>query len=342
MNAHIALVARGLAAVRIHSAMSYSWFGQRNPQLPKRVRLAISPADAREYLLYALQQQLYHHFYCPGSAVPATVADFDGRRALARTEFVGELSAANAGTGSSDRGWWVHAVDGDLIVVERQGLRLWLDLDQLCETGGNEPEPGSLVSIRLPKELLKRSPGFYLSLGNEGLAPRRTDPLVRLYWNVVADAAPRLVASMTVQLNRAHIPFRLKVIDDPDGYSRCDAAVLYVPKRCYAAVVDVATDVSRGLRASLLAGTPAFTKPLAPGVALAEDPGTGDSFGMHRCRLFAEGIVRAYEEKRRSPTARLGSVIDSFAAAGINCDEPFLNPGSTDTYPVFDGEALTR
>jgi HopA1 effector protein family len=335
MTDYLATTAAGVAAVWVHSATSYSWFGQRNPPLPKAIRAVIDEEAAREYLLHGLHRQLYHYFYCTGAAVPARNPDVGGQRSSMSSAFIAELSAANAGSGTREAGWRVHAIDQDRIVVERNGLRLWMKTDQVCLTNGSRPEVGVPVSIRLPNELLKRSPGYYFALGNEETEPRGTDPVIRLYWNLVANAAPQLIMSATTRLNAAHIPFRLKVINDPQRYARCDAGVLYVSKRWYPRVAEIVAEIHRELGAGLLDGTPSFTKPLARGLALAEDPGTGDSFGMHRCRLLAEAIMNAHDEGRRSEKARLESVIASFIMAGISCEQPFLNPGSTDTYPVI-------
>ncbi len=331
MNAYLESMAAVLANVRVYSSTSYSWFGQRNPLLPKIIRTAISPSYAREYVLYGLQRQLYHNYYCPGAAVPGGTAVV-GNRASGRSEFIEELSAANNGTGSRDPGWRVDRVDREKIVVERSGLRLWLKPDQVAPVGDRGYQRGAPVSLLLPKENLKLSPGFYVSLGDEGLAPRRSDPVVRVYWNITAEEAPQLIEAATTRLNAARVPFRLKVVNDPDRYGRCDAAVLYVPKRCYPGIVDAVATMYREMHAPRQHGTPAFTKTLAPGLGLAEDPGTGDSFGMHRCRLLAEGILRAQDEGRRSSGARLEAVVNSFAAAGVSSDEPFLNSGSADTY----------
>jgi hypothetical protein len=79
---------------------------------------------------------------------------------------------------------------------------------------------------------------------------------------------------------------------------------------------------------------PALTKPLAPGVAFAEDPGTGDSFGLHRCFLIADGIVRAAEAGRASPTEQVETVAERFAENGLSLERPYLNAASTDEYAV--------
>jgi lantibiotic modifying enzyme len=83
---------------------------------------------------------------------------------------------------------------------------------------------------------------------------------------------------------------------------------------------------------------PAFTRLLAPGLGLAEDPGDGDSFGMHRCRLLADALVTAHEQGAHSVEARVDAVLDRFAREGINPDRPYLNPGSDDRY-TFDAPA---
>ena len=80
---------------------------------------------------------------------------------------------------------------------------------------------------------------------------------------------------------------------------------------------------------------PALTKPLAEGLGLAEDPRpAGDSFGMHRCRLLAEAVVRAHERRPGPAQARLEDVEARFGAEGISLDRPYLNPGSADDYAL--------
>ena len=57
---------------------------------------------------------------------------------------------------------------------------------------------------------------------------------------------------------------------------------------------------------ALAPSVPAFARQIAPGVALADEPGTADrTFGRHRCRLVAAGLVAAGTRRRcRRPTRR--------------------------------------
>ena len=87
-----------------------------------------------------------------------------------------------------------------------------------------------------------------------------------------------------------------------------------------------------------------MTLPLAPGVAFAEDPGGGESFGEHRCLLLAEAVVTAAERGLGGAEDRLEVVRERFAEAGTTLDAPYL--GSSPGYAVdaphpLDGEGRT-
>ena len=76
-----------------------------------------------------------------------------------------------------------------------------------------------------------------------------------------------------------------------------------------------------------------FTKRLAPGLALAEEPaGPADSFGTHRCGLLAEAIIRAYEQKTEAIHSRMEVLAACFDEEGLSLHTPFLNAGSVDDY----------
>jgi hypothetical protein len=113
--------------------------------------------------------------------------------------------------------------------------------------------------------------------------------------------------------------------------------VLYVDKRFFRVVsrvlAGVRTEVARHLRPE----TPLFTKPLAEGLALAEEPYTGESFGMQRCRILAEGLLGAHAKGLRDDAARLEEVGRHFSSYGLSLDTPYLNPRSIDQYEFPSG-----
>jgi hypothetical protein len=249
------------------------------------------------------------------------------------TPFVEALSAANSGRGYWEDGWEVRATVDGKVVVRRGGLELWARPEDCLVPEGSTISPGMQVRLRFPKEYLSISPGFYMMSGDEPLNQEDPQTLVRMYWNLTAESAVPFVRNATSLLNQTHLPFRLKVLNDPARFTRCDAAVLYIMKSDYEAAAELMEKVYPEVAVSLRERTPAFTKPLAPGVGLAEDPGhRGESFGLHRCQLLAEGMVLAHEQGKKSISERMQTVADRFAEHGISLETPFLNPGSSDDY----------
>jgi hypothetical protein len=326
------VVAESLAAVRITSPSSYTWFGARAGGLRADVEAAMGAASVREFLLHNLTWRLYADCYCAGRP-RASIADPVANGLNGNAGFIASLSAANSGTGGREPGWTVVKPDGGSLIVERGGLRLWMAPGDVYASGPDGLQPGSGAGVLMPKELLRLSPGFYMALGDAEFAGDGSVPTVRFYWNLHRDGAAGLIATLTASLNAAGLPFRLKVVSDPAAYSRCDAGVLYTRCDDYDAVAPIVAAAHAALAAALKPATPAFTKPLAPGLALAEDPGAGsESFGTARARLLAEAIVQAAEAGAGDPATGLTTAEEVFAQAGVSLDAPFLNPGSTDRY----------
>ncbi|HXN36564.1 MAG TPA: T3SS effector HopA1 family protein, partial [Solirubrobacteraceae bacterium] len=93
-------------------------------------------------------------------------------------------------------------------------------------------------------------------------------------------------------------------------------------------------DAYAALASELRPATPAFTKQLAPGLGLAEDPGDGQSFGMHRTLLLARAAVRAHELECFSDESREAVLSETFAEQGLDLDRPYLSAGSSDSYTL--------
>jgi hypothetical protein len=325
-------LAGALRATAVTSPTSFTWFGIRSRPLPRAVVAALPPATTRQYLVDSLQGELYRSFYSRGRPVPARP---DGAVPARPDEaFVEALSRANAGAGGWEPGWRVEEVEPDVVRVARKGLRVLARAED-CRTADGRCDPGTLVSLRRPKELAASSPGYYTALGDADLALGPDDTEVRVYFNVTAAGAAALVAMSTRMLNDAQLPFRLKVLDHPTGYVRCDAAVLYLETRGFhrarAALSSIASGCARHLRAE----APAFAWPLVPGVSVGEHrPQLGASFGTSRCRLVAEGIVAAHERGERRLSDRLDAVARRFADHGLDIGVPYLTPGSSRRYAL--------
>ncbi len=327
-----------LAATTVLSPTSFAWFGVPNPSLPAHTEAAMDGAAARAYLVYALQSRLYASFYCLGGAGRDGFEPAPTPR-LGPSPFLLALSQANRGAGSREPGWTVAALEDGRVVVERDGLRLWVRPEELHRDGGErvpQPDaiqPGAQVGVVMPKELMRLSPGFYMALSDAELPPDASASIVRFYWSLRSEGAAPLIGLLTGALNEAGLSFRLKVLSDPEGYRRCDAGVLYALAPQFDPVARIVADTHRRVEPWLRPSIPALTKPLAPGLALAEDPGAGqESFGMNRCRLLAEGIVNAAERGAGSVAEQLEVVAAHFAQSQVPLEQPYLRPGSVDRY----------
>jgi hypothetical protein len=249
--------------------------------------------------------------------------------------FLEALSAANTGREHWDAGWQIQQSyqSGQIAAVKGAMTRLvWPGEFHSHGAPGVAPQPGTQISLFAPRESRTSQPGFYYAFG-EALADQQDDfGILRFYWNVTADGAAALIRNLTQALNRFAIPFRFKCLQLPELFDRTDAAVLYIAKRHYRVAASILPDVHRAIRPSLEPATPLFAKTLADGLGFAEDPKTGESFGMSRCRLVAEAVCRAHEQGAHSAEARLERVIAAFAAARLSLDAPYLNAGSTDRY----------
>jgi hypothetical protein len=329
-----------MGAVSVLSATRFAWFGSASPALPRKTVLALTAEAARTHLVAQLRQVLYLGFY----AVGAPVADATPPARPARCpDFVQALSAANSSHGHWSWGWTVTSIEEDgAVSAELDGLRL------LAPGGawrGSERSPihvGSTVELLMPKEQLGISPGFYLAHGNVDLDPGSERRIVRVYWNTNAAGAVKLMASLTDGLNARGLAFQLKVMAHPDCFTRRDAAVLYLRGDDFDAAAPALARARAVAAGQIGAAVPAFTKPVAPGVAVAENPSEGTSFGWHRCGLLAEAIVDGHERRLGTIERRVDVVGERFAEAGLSLDTPYLNPGATDRYRLVSSSRRRR
>jgi hypothetical protein len=323
-------VARALRALAVAPPASYRWFGRRARPLPRAVQAAIGPPAARAHLVASIEQELYRSFYCTGGPVPH--GGDDGGAPSADAALVEALSAANAGRGGWDGGWRVTALQDDALLVQRDGLQVRA---RRVDCRPPAPQVGDAVRVRRPKEQRWAAPGFYSATGDAQRPGVASELELRVYFNVSAAGAAELVGLVSRRLNEAAIPFGLKVVDHPARFSRRDAAVLYLRDGDFDRARDALRAVVAGCAPHLHPGVPAFTKALAPGIAVGEHrPTRGASFGSARCRLLAEAAVDAGEHGLTGAGDRLAAVERAFAGAGLRLDVPYLAGGTVDRYAL--------
>lgn len=243
-------------------------------------------------------------------------------------DFVNSLSRANSGTGSIDYGWKIQCNDQCChFTVSKFGISLRVhvnDLDNFCKSE-NATITGSEVGIRVPKEFRFLVPGYYMALGNATHPTLGTlgGGVIRLYINLSAETAATFIEITTCFLNERLVPFRAKVVNDPNGFHRRDAAVLYLMSSSISHSLELVRMFENRFGEKLRPNIPLFTKPASRGVGLAFDPGGGESFGQHRCRLAAIGLYEAFCRGATSPEARWRILRETFSNNGVDPDAPY-------------------
>ena len=126
-----------------------------------------------------------------------------------------------------------------------------------------------------------------------------------MYFHVTAAGAAPLVGACTRALNAAAVPFVLKVVDRPGGFTRCDAAVLYVDPDALDRARPTLAEIVARVCAHLRDETPAFTKRLAPASRRGTPCGPGHELRRAALPAVAEGAVSG--ARPAPPRSRIAS-----------------------------------
>lgn len=303
-----------------------------------------------KYLRLQLRNFLYGVYY--SGSLRSTLSldsDSDGpapHQRLENNTFLGidiqffkRLHENNCGQGYYDPEWRVtrQETDGSL-AVKRGGLTLHIEQKKHLQPTEQSAIVGDSVAVWTPRNRVQN--GFYVAISDAGSnnpsSLNGDSETVRTYFNLSPEGAVAVMRCITQQLNQIQLRFTFKVLYNPSDYKRYDSGVFYFDKRNYEAVRPVLQTVYRENQHHFRAEVPLFTKFLAPGLALAEEPShkffTQESFGMNRCQIVANGLLEAWQQGDNSPEARMQAILQHFRLQGISLNCPYLNANSEDIY----------
>ncbi len=319
-------LARIVNAVDIVAPDRFIWAGQV-VALQAGVPPSLYPTS--HPLITLLRDHLYQHAYVRPLGSEAAQTSLEPI-----PQFVEMLSRANTSRELWHEGWRIAKVlSGGQVLAEKHQMSRILWPGEFVSRDGSAMalRPQALLGVFQPRESIHLQAGFYFAYGEAVADEQDEGHQLRFYWNVTAVGAVQLLANVTRLLNRFGVPFRFKCLNAAEHFMRLDAAVLYVNRRFFRMILLLLNDMQDGLGQHLGQSTPLFTKQLMPGVALAEDPVGGESFGMNRCRILAEGLWNAYCERLTGAADRLHRVVAQFEGHGLSLQRPYLNPASTFT-----------
>jgi hypothetical protein len=254
-------------------------------------------------------------------------------------EFYERLHNANHGIGYFDPYWEVlrREPDGSMAVA-KGGLTLYIEPECHLKPSAQSAKVGELVAIWMPKNRLQN--GCYVAVSDHGQekqgSPDADLGAGRIYFNFTPSGAIALMESLTLQLNADAIPFSFQVLYNPAAYGRYDSGVLYFERQDYPAIREILQAVYGENHRHFHPEIPLFTKSLAPGLGLAEEPtqkfAAQESFGMNRCQIVANALIEAWTKGKNALDERMQVIDQHFARHLIDLQRPYLNPSSDDIY----------
>ncbi|AUT02551.1 hypothetical protein CLI64_20360 [Nostoc sp. CENA543] len=312
-------------------------FQQNSPDLQyKYLNLLLRNFLYGIYYNGALQNSLAvdgsnNNYQVPHNLATNSVVDIDW-------EFYEQLQANNHGKGYFDPSWEVLRKEPDgSMAVAKDGLTLYIEPDCHLKPGKKSAQVGESVAIWMPNNRLQN--GYYLAVSDVGQQQGNPDVNLgsgRIYFNFSADGAIALMDSLTQQLNVHTIPFTFQVLYNPSAYERYDAGVLYFESHDYPAIHKILQFVYQENQAYFRPEIPLFTKFLAPGLGLAEEPTqkftAQESFGMNRCQILANALLDAWQTGKNAVEERMKAIQQHFQDHAIDLQRPYLNPTSQDIY----------
>jgi hypothetical protein len=307
------------------------------------------PSDVQNKYLSAQLSNFLYGIYYNGSlkrvlALDGEASNLAVNQNLENNTFLGvdvvfynRLHESNKGEGYFSPDWLVVKEESDgALAVHKGGLTLHIDRSKHLHSPDEAVTVGNPVAIKLPKNLVQN--GFYMAVSNAG--SYRGEDIVRVYFNLTTDGAVAVMESLTTQLNAINLSFNFKALYNPSDYGRHDSAVLYFDKNNYEAVHPILERVYKEHQSYFLPDVPLFTKLIAPGLAVAEEPdqkfGEKESFGMNRCQIVANGLIEAWQQEDDSPGGRMASILEQFSLMEIDLQRPYLNAKSKDIYSALE------
>lgn len=333
--------------IEIQSYYSVNHLDYQAVELPGEVTSHFQkfPSDVqRKYLNVQLRNFLYGIYYNASLkrflASNTETTNLELSNNLENNTFLGvdmafynRLHQSNSGEGHFSLKWRVVREEADgALAVSKDGLTLHVERDRHLLPQNQDAKIGDLVAVKMPKNLVQN--GFYMAVSNQ--RNERHQNTVRAYFNFTPEGSVVVMNSITTQLNAVPVSFEYKTLYNPQDYGRYDSGVLYFEKHDYETIHSVLENIYAEHQSHFKPEVPLFTKQVAPGLAIAEEPNNKfverESFGQNRCQIVAHGLVEAWQQGQDSPEDRMALIKQQFDMHEIDLERPYLNAHSEDIY----------
>jgi len=251
-------------------------------------------------------------------------ADGDGLAVSGRRNLAAALQAALPASERWQEGWVVVecSPDGGCLAAHQGQVRALRPGDYANVARPGVPlVPGDCVAVVERLSWSDEQTGFWHVQSTSG-AP--SPPLLRLYWSVRPTDVPHVLEVLCSAVDALALRYALKCPLSPHDFTRVDSLVVYLEKSCWRAAEPAVRRVIEQVGTRLRPAWPPLTLRIAPGVAFAEDPGGGESFGQSRCRALAPAVLALREAHSARAGDGVAALGDALRAAGIDPQRPWL------------------
>lgn len=273
-------------------------------------------------------QWLYSTCYVAGSAT-STKAGYM-QHELQPADVLAELQRANP-TRARWSSWVAEQVlpDGSVVARRRQLRRTHLAGTFISyDAPLGRVAVGSRIAVLSPRESNVIQAGYYHCISETPWGKSESARVARFYFHAHGETMAVLLSRVARLLNSFAIPFQAKCNILARVFPRADSVTIFTPwqrSEAFARILMAHPEAWSGLLGD---ATPLFALRLAPGVAFAEDPGTGDSFGMALCGLVADGLLDAWRQACLTVSDRAAAIGRRFVTSGIDLDHPYVRANS--------------
>jgi hypothetical protein len=235
------------------------------------------------------------------------------------------LHRAHAGARRPEPGWVALASGRHGVIATRSGapaLVATSDLRNLMRDA-QRPVPGDSLAVIEPRDGVDESGAWWTAWSARPPAPLE----VRLYWHYDPDHVEALVGAVTAALEDSGASYSMKCPSHEQLFGRVDAGVIYMSVAAWLHVKPALKRAHARGAAWLGDAVPPCTLRLGRGVAVAQDPQTGESFGQSRAGAVADGIIDAVAAGATSRQGLEASILAAMGHRGISLARPYRAEG---------------
>ena len=279
--------------------------------------------EDRRFLTEQLAEHIYFGFYINGNTEEFVLRHIEAPPIGERNDFIDQAVLSIESNKKIDPYWEIieDYGNGTLAVQKNKNIKTVYPQEYQPAKDYNRYSRSRFVHLNHITYDRSAQPIFFNIYSDEYLDG--SGYLVRFYFNIEGTRVQPFAEHLTRLFNQYKIPFSLKCLNHLDLYSqRVDSCVLYLKQSHTKVASEILKLLYPEIKSLLKKRTPLFTKRLGPGIAFAEDPGNGISFGAHRCELIAEYIVSTNTSGKSHSRKRLMTFLES---NGLHVDKLYSN-----------------